>query len=278
MDSSRMKRSALAALVALAAASVAPAVAPNEAVAQESVEEYAATEPTAEQVKLNEAAVEAMLAEEYDKAVRLLQASLDLGELNVTYLNLGRAYQKLGECDASRKALLSVVTAPAVEQPPPRIVDAKADEYLAELDAECDFGPTTAEAPAPADALSATAATAPPQTNYVGWSAVAAGGALLATSGVFYLFAQSEYGEVVDALDDGSLDQGLVVDMSRREAIEHQSRGDTFSTVALSTAIAGVALTGLGAYLVFDEDAPAEAAVSLGTDGDGLGVRLGGRF
>lgn len=76
--------------------------------------------PSDDQVKLNQSAVEAILAEDYEKAAGLLEASLELGQLNVTWLNLGRAYQKLGRCDEARKAYLSVVTAPAVDEPPRR--------------------------------------------------------------------------------------------------------------------------------------------------------------
>ncbi|MEL6181195.1 MAG: hypothetical protein AAFS10_19720, partial [Myxococcota bacterium] len=74
---------------------------------------------------------------DYAKAVRLLKVSLDLGATNVTYLNLGRALQKAGECEEARHAYDKALLAPPVENPSPDKVRAIAFKYQQELNARC---------------------------------------------------------------------------------------------------------------------------------------------
>ncbi len=291
-------------MVLAVALSVAGLVASSPANAQQKVEHYAKAQASPDQVKLNSAAVEAILAKDYAKAARLLEASIELGPLNVTWLNLGRAYQKLGKCKKARKAYLSVVTAPAVAQPPSKLVNAKAEQYLDELDTQCkaeekpgatakDGGeaqPTKA-APAakaradagPKKAAGAGTVTPPPAppsggSSTLGWVATIGGGALLVSSGVFYWLAQKDYGEVNDALDNGSVvgDDAALSSMTQRRAADLQDQGDLFSTVALSTAIAGAAATGFGVYWLVTDDGATE--VSLGAGAQSVSVSLSGRF
>ena len=54
------------------------------------------------QLQLNEEGSEAFKKGNYDEAVRRFEASLLVGELNITYLNLGRAYFKIGDCKKAR--------------------------------------------------------------------------------------------------------------------------------------------------------------------------------
>jgi tetratricopeptide (TPR) repeat protein len=242
-----------------------------QAFAQEDAEESNYTEPSDNQVDLNANAVEAMGEDDYERAVRLLEASIDLGELNVTWLNLGRAYHRLGRCKEARNAYLAVVSAPPVREPSPRLVDAKAEQYLEELEETCetdDVGPEPDELAdqEPTDDEPA-AQPAPEGSNTLGWAAMISGGTLMATGGVFYLLARSEHGAVIDALDDSNQSSGVVVDMSQREAIERRERGDLFDTMALSTAVVGTAVAGVGAYLIFSEDASTEVSVGAGPEG-----------
>lgn len=294
MDKRRLSTVVIA--VMLGAASLAPA---GPAMAQQPVEEYAQSKPSEDQVKLNSAAVEAMLAEDYAKAAKLLEASIELGALNVTWLNLGRAYQKLGRCKDARKAYLSVVTSPAVADPPPKLINAKADQYLNELAEQCaaEEGAEVAEGgaePSGEDSTDATdsasttesaddrAVDAPVEpaesSNALGWSATIAGGALLVSSGVFYFVGQQEYATVEDAYENGEhTADGAVLDISRQEAIDARDRGDLFTTLSLSTAVAGAALTGLGVYWLVSDDGE-QTAVSVGADARGVSVNLSGRF
>jgi tetratricopeptide (TPR) repeat protein len=96
--------------------------------------------PTDKQTALNTAAVEAIKNEEYEQAVKLLRRSLELGEMNITYLNLGRAHQRLDECGAAEAAYLEALSAPPVRNPSAFLVEKKVEQYLQELEDECEEG------------------------------------------------------------------------------------------------------------------------------------------
>lgn len=89
------------------------------------------------QEELNEQGVKAIVDGNYPAAIRLFKSSLDLGELNITYLNLGRAYQKAMRCEDALKAYNDVEAAPRVEQPSPSQISAALEKYRAELARTC---------------------------------------------------------------------------------------------------------------------------------------------
>jgi hypothetical protein len=91
------------------------------------------SQPTDAQFQLYEEGAEAFGAGDYRKAIDLFEASLHLGKLNITYLNLGRSHFKLGECREAADAYELARTAPAIAQPSPSAVRAKIDEYAADL-------------------------------------------------------------------------------------------------------------------------------------------------
>lgn len=93
--------------------------------------------PTAGQEQLNDQAVEAAISGNFDKAVRLFRASLDLGELNVTYLNLGRALFKLGQCAEADEAYGKALTAPRVTSPTPAEIEKFVADYRGEFEEKC---------------------------------------------------------------------------------------------------------------------------------------------
>ena len=93
--------------------------------------------PTTAQQQLNDQAVEAALAGDIDKAVRLFRASLDLGELNVTHLNLGRSLFKAGRCKEAEEAYAATLTSPKVAAPSPADVAEIVERYRAELQETC---------------------------------------------------------------------------------------------------------------------------------------------
>ena len=89
------------------------------------------------QMELNAQALDAATDGDHATAVRLLRSSLALGELNVTWLNLGRVYQLAGECQEARRAFDRVPSTPAVAEPPrSRVLDARR-RYMRELDTRC---------------------------------------------------------------------------------------------------------------------------------------------
>ncbi len=89
------------------------------------------------QKQLNAESARAAQAEEYDKAALLLRSSLELGELNITWLNLGRVLFKGGRCLEARDAYKKALTAPEAPNPPPVVVQRTAAEFLAELSTAC---------------------------------------------------------------------------------------------------------------------------------------------
>ena len=97
----------------------------------------AQVEPTEEQLNLDVHAFEAMAAGEHETAIADYRSSLEIQELNVVWLNLGRAYQKAGQCAEAWDAFSRVDAAPVVADPPSDVVLETRDTYRAELMEEC---------------------------------------------------------------------------------------------------------------------------------------------
>ncbi|MGM0557751.1 MAG: hypothetical protein ACQEVA_15310 [Myxococcota bacterium] len=208
-------------------------------------------EPSEGQKTLNDEGVQALIAKEYERAVALLNESLALGELNITYLNLGRAYQKLGQCVEAQKAYLNAVSAPAVKEPAQRIVDAKADQYLEELKQECgdelDTEPTFGEQPGV-------------QYGLIG------GGAAVAAFGAFALLrgASLRPGEG----DFERNNEGVIVEPSHRDAFEARDKANTWTTIGISAVTVGAVAAGIGTYfLVTDDSMESQPTAGIGPDG-----------
>lgn len=70
---------------------------------------------SAEQIELNQSAAEATQAGDYLSAEEHFRASLELGESNVTWLNLGRMFARAGKCLDARDAYARVRTAPKLQ-------------------------------------------------------------------------------------------------------------------------------------------------------------------
>ncbi len=137
LPAARGLASTLAALVLLSLA-----LSPTAAQAQSTVK------PSEAQFQLYAEGYEAFKAGDYTKAVDLFRASLHLGELNITYLNLGRALFKLDRCEEAAEAYDKADRAPRIADPPPQVVQDKTREYredlktcLAALVVECVGGP-----------------------------------------------------------------------------------------------------------------------------------------
>ncbi len=91
-------------------------------------------EPTKEQMDLYKSGAEAFKAQQWTRAIERFEASLSIGQLNITYLNLGRAYFKAGQCKEANAAYAEVARAPQIRQPSPAMVLEKLDEYRSALE------------------------------------------------------------------------------------------------------------------------------------------------
>ncbi|MDX9719679.1 MAG: hypothetical protein RBU37_02960 [Myxococcota bacterium] len=89
------------------------------------------------QAQLNVEGIQAMKAQDWEKAIRLFRSALDLSELNVTYLNLGRALTRAGRCEEAVEVYAKVEGAPKVREPSPEVVKQKLGEYKLELGDLC---------------------------------------------------------------------------------------------------------------------------------------------
>ena len=89
------------------------------------------------QTQLNNEGVEAVNGGDYQKAILIFEASIELGPLNITYLNLGRSYAKAGLCDKAIEAYDNTLTSPKVPDPPPEIVRETVERFRADLKDQC---------------------------------------------------------------------------------------------------------------------------------------------
>ncbi|MEL6181506.1 MAG: hypothetical protein AAFS10_21285 [Myxococcota bacterium] len=94
-------------------------------------------EPTASQIDYYNRANQAYQEGDYTKAVTLLEVALDEGEINILYLNLGRALSKLGRCEEAEKMYGKALKAPSMASPTAAQVKAKIDEYRNDMKREC---------------------------------------------------------------------------------------------------------------------------------------------
>ena len=98
---------------------------------------FAVSEPTTQQVELYARASAAFDEGRYQDVVADLNQALAQGSINILWLSLGRAHQKLGQCRQARDAYLAVPKASAIDEPPRAQVDARAAAYLQELQDTC---------------------------------------------------------------------------------------------------------------------------------------------
>ncbi|PJB33787.1 MAG: hypothetical protein CO108_30070 [Deltaproteobacteria bacterium CG_4_9_14_3_um_filter_63_12] len=89
------------------------------------------------QGQLNAEGIQAMQAEDWVKAIRLFTSANDLAELNLTYLNLGRALTRAGRCEEAIVAYDKVLDTPKVREPSPDLVEKKLNDYRVELAKLC---------------------------------------------------------------------------------------------------------------------------------------------
>lgn len=253
----------------------------SEADEAAAAEERPSAELTDEQITLNDAGVRSLIEKDYAGAVAMLTRSIKLGESNIAYLNLGRAYQKLGECNDAREALENVRTAPVVENPPPEEVNARADEFLDELDQECDFDDLPDE-PGAEEGEELPNPRLRPETDAGGSGKTAgiillASGLAVAGGGVgLHLWAVDERSQIEEASRNGA---GQIDEFTQTEADEIQEKANTIDTVGLSMIIGGAAISGVGTALLLtsgssETSSRGQLSVTPGRDGATLQWRL----
>lgn len=126
-------------LCSIVIAAALTAILPSVSFAQDAQEpSQAIVEPTAAQLELNNQGVTAISERNFEQAVRLFKASLDLGELNITYVNMGRAYQYLNECDDAADAYERALRSPAIAEPSPEEIAEVVERYQNELAESCE--------------------------------------------------------------------------------------------------------------------------------------------
>ncbi|QDG53518.1 tetratricopeptide repeat protein [Persicimonas caeni] len=222
-------------------------------------------EPSDRQFELNTRAVEAIEQGKYSLAINLLEDSLQEGALNITYLNLGRAYQLMGRCEQARAAFSRVEEVAAIAKPDPQFIASKKDDYLVKLDEACQSGrdsTTTVEKPAKSGAVRIIVQRQPANLKPWAWTATATGGAALLAAGGLHLWARSIRSDL-EAADRNGFNQ--VEGVSQADAFERQDRANTLDTAAVATAITGAVITSVGIYL-FTADAASTPDTASDTD------------
>ncbi len=94
-------------------------------------------QPSQAQLDLYTEGTKAFQDGQYDQAIEYFQASLQIGPLNITYLNLGRTYFKAGRCLEAKEAFNKVAASPQLSEPTPVQVLGKLKEYRQDLANEC---------------------------------------------------------------------------------------------------------------------------------------------
>lgn len=89
------------------------------------------------QRRLNEEAVAAVESGDFERAELLLRSSLELQDLNITWLNLGRIYQKMGRCQDAHQAYQRALEAPEAEGVPAEVLAQRVDQWSQELQETC---------------------------------------------------------------------------------------------------------------------------------------------
>ena len=248
----------------------------SSASAQETDDEQPEFAESTEQVqKLNDQAVSAIITGNYPRAIALLEESRQIAESNIVYLNLGRAYQKIGNCKKAREALEKVSTAPIVKDPSPQFVQEKADQYLAEVEEECaeeeaaeepeSSSEQTDESTAEPDGKESSAEISsdepsdggepdeldePPPADSsggwksgVGWAGVGTGVALIGGGVALHFVAESRRNSIGG--DDGEL-----ASVTYAEAQNIERDANNLDTIGLGMGIGGAVLAGVGAYFL----------------------------
>lgn len=196
-------------------------------------------EAQASVAQLNEAGAALYAARDYRRAIeKFIQAYAIDPDPNLLF-NIARCYEELGELDAAIEKYEAFSTAPGADTRGRQ----RARESLAALREARDVARPEPEPAVPraADAGEATPSRAEELQGeaVMPWVALGAGVAFAAVGTTFYVLGARDHDEVTDASGFG--ERGQVVGMTRREASDLVSSGDTKKLVGgLSLGVAGV--------------------------------------
>lgn len=94
-------------------------------------------QPSREQLALMHQGAQAYQAGDFARAEVFYRRALELGDLNIAWLNLGRLLQKQGRCQDAQAALERALVTPAVSSPAPSQVRDTVARYRAQMRDHC---------------------------------------------------------------------------------------------------------------------------------------------
>jgi tetratricopeptide (TPR) repeat protein len=248
----------------------------------------AAASSSSNVAQLNEEGAALYSARDYRRAIeKFIQAYAIDTDPNLLF-NIARCYEELGEVDAAIEKYQTFLKTPGADTRGRQ----RARESLASLREARDSGP--AEAPAthakttePTEVPPAPAASEPDAGEHgraLPWVVLASAGLFTAVGTTFYLLGASDHSKVTNARGYG--DSSAVTDMTRRQADDLVSSGDTKKLIGgASFGLAGaLAATYVVLVVSADDESPAEPAPApslgflLAPSPDGASVLVQGSF
>lgn len=235
--------------------------------------------PTEKQQELNSLGLDAVSKQNYAKAVSYFEESLFLGELNTTWLYLGRAYKKMGECEEAEYALGQVFDTRHSSERSPEFIERKAADALAALSEQCaeDDGvePTSDAASSSVDDPGTVEQDTPNGGGRArrGWSiGLMAGGGVFALGGVAAVLSGAAIRRDLDFTTENAAERERPPDYASRFR-----RADTLTGVGATAIGLGVVSASVGLYLWLSEPknrADTTIYVAPGRDAGQVGVRI----
>lgn len=235
--------------------------------------------------QLNEEGAALYAGRDYRRAIeKFIQAYAVDSDPNLLF-NIARCYEELGEIDAAIEKYETFLKTPGADTRGRQ----RARESLATLREARDRAaePPPARAPAAAE-TSAAAPAAPPAeaaetSSVLPWVTLGGSLAFAAVGTTFYLMGASDHGKVTDARGYG--DSSAVSDMTRREADDLVSSGDTKKLIGgISFGLAGALAATYVVLLITDDETASEPgpagnlALSLAPSPRGGQLSLQGSF
>jgi tetratricopeptide (TPR) repeat protein len=238
--------------------------------------------------QLNEEGAALYSARDYRRAIeKFIQAYAIDSDPNLLF-NIARCYEELGDADAAIEKYETFLNTPGADTRGRQ----RARESLAALRESRDNAaaaevPATQSTTPPPEAEAASApreAAAGEQSDVWPWLTLGGAGLFAVVGTTFYLLGASDHSKVTDARGYG--DSNAVADMTRREADDLVSSGDTKKLIGgVGFGLAGaLAATYVTLLVSADDESPAEPApkprlgFSLVPSPDGSAVLVQGSF
>jgi tetratricopeptide (TPR) repeat protein len=272
----------------LAFAGFAVALGPVSAQAADNRSNAAAPANQSNVAQLNEEGAAFYSARDYRRAIeKFIQAYAIDTDPNLLF-NIARCYEELGEVDAAIEKYETFLKTPGADTRGRQ----RARESIAALREARDQDTTAADTGASQPKSSGAAETEPAAASpgdtretpsVLPWVTLGSSIAFAAIGTTFYVLGASDHGKVTDA--PGYADDGAVVGMTRREADDLVSSGDTKKLIGgISFGLAGALAATYVVLLVQDDEPSSESepgpslGFSLSPSRDGTSVTVQGSF